>query len=249
MPQQSFDYCALHYLNQFIERDEPYGERLLHGTRYTRLVTLQDAATFYKVARNLRTVSKLDKKHDRYLELRYGRLLDFIDRFSRDISKDKIVSHTIKFEKVLRRSIYKPNMGLLSLSTKMLWQVTRSPSLIYDQNVCLSLDLGPAPLLQDFHDAWRARFSENESEIIRACERLPSNRRYAQIPQPHYDDDDQPHALKKKDIRRIVNKPFFRERVFDMYLWHKRSSLPTLTPGGAVIPSQDSPLSCLRIIG
>jgi hypothetical protein len=55
MPTRTLDHCALHYLNQWAERDRHYYDALASADEAVQLKGLKKAGAFYRVARNLPT--------------------------------------------------------------------------------------------------------------------------------------------------------------------------------------------------
>jgi hypothetical protein len=53
MSIQTFEYCSLNYLNQWLSKDKGYCETLAGNDEDKKLSELKKAATFYKIARNL----------------------------------------------------------------------------------------------------------------------------------------------------------------------------------------------------
>src|SRR5882672_2977855 len=74
MPQVNFNYFALHYLNLWLTKDRKWCEALAGNDEAAKLRALTEAATFYKVARNLRKVHDVGKGIRRYKPV-----LDVID--------------------------------------------------------------------------------------------------------------------------------------------------------------------------
>jgi len=74
MPQANFNYFALHYLNLWLTKDRKWCEALEGHDEAAKLRALTEAASFYKVARNLRKVHDVGNGI-----LRYKPVLDVID--------------------------------------------------------------------------------------------------------------------------------------------------------------------------
>jgi hypothetical protein len=99
---------------------------------------------------------------------------------------------------------------VLSATTKFLWFKVRSPIIIYDSQVRKALQT-PDGDLQCFYDIWRDKYNYHNKAIAQACASLSKVSRYAcdqTLATPPY-------------VQSISAESWFRQRVFDVYLWHK----------------------------
>jgi hypothetical protein len=113
MPQVNFNYFALHYLNLWLTKDRKWCEALEGNDEAAKLRALTEAATFYKVARNLRKVHDVGSGI-----LRYKPVLDIIDVL------DPITFQGVRLIpsiEAIRSRISKSygNRGVTSLTTKI----------------------------------------------------------------------------------------------------------------------------------
>jgi len=201
MATYTFDYCSLYYLNQWLEHDKKYSEALEDGNETTKLSALKKALSFYGIARNLPT--EYDEKKGL---TRYKPVLDIIDSLKAEDFQDNIVEKICKVE--ARISQKYGNKGVLSLSTKLLWLKLKSPIIIYDNQARLALGTKVGDL-DSYYNCWRKKFEVHSEEISNACERLYKMSKYA------VDQD-----IGTKDyIQNISSEQWFKERVFDIYLW------------------------------
>lgn len=53
MANKTFEYCSLHYLNQWLTYDMSYCQILTIGNKSENLTALKNAGVFYRIARNL----------------------------------------------------------------------------------------------------------------------------------------------------------------------------------------------------
>ena len=125
MTIQSFEYCSLHYLNQWLTYDRGYCDALSNGTTETKLNTLKNAGGFYRVSRNLPTKYDVGKGRARYQPT-----LDILDQ----VDKKKLtIEPVIEINKIERKiSAVYGDRNVLSLTTKFLWLKVKKPIIIYD---------------------------------------------------------------------------------------------------------------------
>lgn len=203
MKSPNFEYCSLHYLNQWIVYDKKYCETLLNGSEDNKLRILQKAAGFYKVARNLHTTDAV-KPNESYK--RYQSVLDCIDSLK---ASDFSANPVAKVEEIERQiSKQYGDRGVLSLTTKLLWLKVKEPIVIYDSQARKALGSkdGKYP---EYYAAWKEEFKRYQTQIADVCAKLPELHLYAA------------HRTPKTDIEAVVNQNWFHERVFDIYLWSK----------------------------
>ena len=201
--KHSWEYLSLHYLDMWLSNDRLYHDALNIGTREVKLMSIKNAATYYKVARNL------PKEHDEDVGcVRYEPLLNVIDKVrTSDFSGDTVKSIN-KVQKMISKAY--GNRGVLSITTKFLWLKIRDPIIIYDSQARKALDTEDGDL-SAFYEAWRAEFDAHSNAIATACSTLSSFSKYScdqTIATPAY-------------VRDISAHRWFQERVFDVYFWHK----------------------------
>ena len=199
----SWEYLSLHYLDMWLSHDRLYHDSLNNGTREVKLISIKNAATYYKVAHNL------PKEHDEDVGCaRYEPLLNVIDKVSTsDFSGDTVKSIS-KVLKMISKAY--GNRGVLSITTKFLWLKIRDLIIIYDSQARKALDTEDGDL-SAFYEAWRAEFDAHSNAIATACSTLSSVSKYS---------CDQTIATQAY-VRDIAAHRWFQERVFDVYLWHK----------------------------
>ena len=105
----------------------------------------------------------------------------------------------------------------LSAASKLLWLSHREPFLIYDANAVVALEelwlrekgtkIKIGRDYGKFEDVWRSEYAKVEREVVDASNRLNSLL-------PYFD-----HCLKEDSLRELTERKWFRERVFDNYLW------------------------------
>jgi hypothetical protein len=199
----NFHYFALHYLNLWISQDRDCCKAMEGSDRQRKLQLLSKAAVAYKIARNLHT------RHD--VERRLPRLspvLDIIDHLDRRAFRgSKLVPAVEKIRAKI--SDRYGGRGLLSATTKFLWLKLQSPIIIYDSQARRALRVDPDDL-EGYCIEWRRRYEQHAAQIADACLALPRASRFTKNPKmtsPEY-------------IANTARHTWFRERVFDVYLWH-----------------------------
>jgi len=97
---------------------------------------------------------------------------------------------------------------LTSAASKLLWLKHRDGVAIYDQKARQALGFS-GESYRDFFAEWSKQYSIHERAIHGACARLPAVRDFAlwgaQVP--------------LDQITEVIGALWFRERVFDTYLW------------------------------
>lgn len=155
-------YCAQYYADQWANQDMSLFEGLAPpNDRTTRLATLTQICRKYKIARNL------PRKYDEGAGLqRYEPLLAIIDEcrevYPATSDPDEVVCWFA--DRVAK--LY-GGVSALSLSSKVLWFVYRSPVLIYDQLAREALGVR-AGNYDAYQSQWRASYSKLESELSAA---------------------------------------------------------------------------------
>lgn len=100
---------------------------------------------------------------------------------------------------------------VLSLTTKFLWLKIKSPIRIYDRQARIALGTREGDF-SAFNAEFSIRFAEFASEIDEACTRLKSVVSYSVHPK-----------MRPSGVETLTSKQWFKERVFDIYLWNKGS--------------------------
>jgi hypothetical protein len=199
----NFNYFALHYLNLWLTKDREFCEALEGYNEARKLHALAEAAAFYKVARNL------PKAHDVGEGLlRYKPVLDVIDVLDPGTFQEPQLIQSIKDVRSQISERYR-GRGVTSLTTKFLWLKMKSPIIIYDRRARKALRTKPDDL-DEYYSRWREEFNLWYDEIAAACALLPRVHEYSA-----------PDAPSPQAVEQIASQPWFKERVFDVYLWSK----------------------------
>ncbi len=201
--QMNLEYCAQHYLRQWIVDERDLHSALNSDIPDEILRGLKDAVKFFKVARTL--PRKYDVERGRR---RYEPLLNAFREFHGDsFVEGDFVERVEEFQRLIGSQYGGRN--LVSLSSKLLWLRHRNPFIIYDSRVRKALGVSSVDYAK-FVDKWLSSFEGFKPQIMAICKRLPSvpNYLFAQT------EDIQ------QEVATVYSKPWFHRRVFDIYLWH-----------------------------
>src|SRR5215470_9199346 len=206
-PKSAFKYYALHYLNLWVSQDQGPCEALASNDNEEQLRQIAKAAVAYRIARNL------PRRYDKAKGLRrYGPVLKVLESLNRTDFRGERLLPSIK--KVRDRLSAKyGGHGTLSLTTKFLWLKMQSPIIIYDARVRKALGT-PAGDLDAYISRWREEFIQYEQQIRDACASL----------ERVYEFTKNPDVTTRRYIRELTARRWFRERVFDVYLWHRAAN-------------------------
>ena len=203
MAIQTFEYCSLYYLNQWLSHDREYCQVLANGNEEEKLSILKSAGSFYRVARNLSR--EFDEKKGL---VRCKPVLEILDTVNKEQFEDNAVK---KIQKVKNKiSGRYGDRSVLSLTTKFLWLKIKQPVLIYDSQVRSSLGLKNEDLSEYYYN-WKKEFKNYKGKIASVCSKLPDLYLYT-IDQ---------EVGTKEYIGEVSSKEWFHDRVFDIYLWNK----------------------------
>ena len=175
MPTVTFEYCALYYLNWWLTRDRNYCKSLEGSDADVKLAALLDAATQYRVVRNL--AREFDTKKG---IARLHPLLEAIETPARQEFDEPLLIASILRVRDSVSAAYGGN-NVLSLTTKFLWLRLKRPIIIYDDNSRNALGTSASDL-EGFYTRWREEYAECKSVIRVACSALPGVREFCVDP-------------------------------------------------------------------
>jgi hypothetical protein len=162
----TFDFSALHYLDQWVSSDKQFHNGLNSTSRDERLASLNRMASGYGVARNLH------KEHD--VGGRLELVLDIIEKpeyqhITLDNRVEIIESVTDEIEKHYHARV-------LSFVTKALWTKHRTPIVIYDSKAREALKkygyLSGHNDISQYLTSWEEFCRSRQAEISNACQSL-----------------------------------------------------------------------------
>lgn len=215
-PRIKFEYCALRYLNMWLETEKAQHEALAGPDgpdgvdEAKKLAALSKFATGYRIARNLRTAFDVDKD-----VARLKPVLDILGKFCPEDFDGELLQGAIRTVENQIRSAY-GDRGVLSATTKFLWLKFRTPIIIYDRQARIALKTKTEDLA-GFYAKWREGFEKNRPLIDAACDSLPSVSKFT--------------MWTTDEIAEVASQQWFRERVFDIYLWQIGSAIGELSSG------------------
>ena len=192
-----FEYCALRYYLQWQQRESDLHSRI--KVVAPELPDIRKALRYFQVARNFKGL-----KQDSQAQLVSVALLRI-----RECAKLSPEQKVLRLAKLFEDAGFGHN---ISAASKLLWLSNRSPYIIYDSRVFTALQ-GKFEHSEDQRDyqaycnSWRKAYDKHSQEIETAVNSLPKVRAFL------------PGITPPDDLLTIVNKPWFRERVFDIYLW------------------------------
>lgn len=206
MPFRTFDFCALQFLNQWFEKESGYCSQLLSSqSEEVNLAGLAAAAAYFRIARNLPRAFEQNQGLSRYkpvLKAIYS--LDFVSPEGAVDTVDAIQKHI---------SEEYGGRNVLSLTTKLLWLRFKSPIRIYDSQARTALGTPEGEYLP-FYRAFSQAYTQHRAEIESACSRLSSVVTYSVRPD-----------IEPTELNELVTSLWFKERVLDIYLWHKGNEM------------------------
>jgi hypothetical protein len=206
MAIQTFEYCSLYYLNQWLTYERGYCEALSNGNKEQKLSTLKSAGSFYSVARNL--PRKYDEKEGRYQPVLTILDSESKEQFPKDQSLHITVSKIEEIEKKISEKYGKRKV--LSLTTKFLWLKLKEPIIIYDSQAENAVGSKKRDLA-DYYNKWNEGFKKHNKQIEKACSQLPKLHLYAAGHESGI----------IEHIKEVSSEIWFQKRVFDIYLWGK----------------------------
>src|SRR5690606_12163960 len=194
-----FDHFVLRHL--FLWEGHEKNIHALMSSGNPTTMALTKAMHGFRIARSFSGIGEEAAKR---------RVLGYIERAGND-GRRSVSSLTAMFHGEFDREN-------LSAASKLLWLRHQAPFLIYDANAVAALEElstqrgGAAGGLSGdygmFEDCWRAEFARSESAITAATGRIVNLLPYFE------------HCHRAGSLQALGEKQWFRERVFDNYLWY-----------------------------
>ncbi|WP_312769068.1 hypothetical protein [Pseudoxanthomonas mexicana] len=188
----SFDYYAMRYLLLWHQSESV----MVDGFASNPVATLRSAMHGFRVARSFAGLA--DEQRAKFV-------VEAVLSMRSNVAAKNVLGLAEKFEKEFERRN-------LSAASKLLWIRDRSPYLIYDSRALRALKRYPVRVknadYESYEVAWRSSYDEHKVEINKSVESLVNLQPYVQHWHPT-----------KDSLRRLVRKPWFKERVFDIALW------------------------------
>lgn len=230
MSTHPFKHCALGYLNQWYRTDRQFMNDLTAECDLDNLgASFHKLASKYMVARNFSTKEfKGDKRQieiDRcWIKVAKAVCSTEIDR--RASASDEVHALADALGKIFLNAERKDKADptLLSAASKFLWFRGHHTIRIYDKRAVTALNqlqhvrakaTGKRKWKVDgdyqlFSDAWNQEFAACQPSLNVAIGALKEQLDWSTIPD----------GRERGKAARVIGKPWFRDRVFDKYLWH-----------------------------
>jgi len=202
IPMENFKFFALQYLNDWCRDDS----RLVDGlspsrSKHDRLLCMREAAKYYKIARNFKTLPN---------ELRLDNALQALDAMGDSITDENVDAIVCKLADTFH-SVY-GNYNV-SAASKFLWIRQQTPIVIYDGRAfqCVNKACGGGLREGDyasFRAEWLRQFAMREDCVLSACAELVRVKDFSLA-----------HAKSDEDLSSIIGNRWFAQRVFDTFLW------------------------------
>lgn len=193
-------YCALQFMVQWERYERALHERFIAGPD---IGGLRQALRYFQVARNFPGI-----REDQNAEFVLQELEKSLKSASSTVARVTGLASTFK------RRFGRNNV---SAASKLLWLTERHPFIIYDGRAVKVLrDFGydiPNLDYDAFFEAWISAYEAREKEIQKATEELAQAHQFLPCSYPL--------------DRQMLRAPWFKERVFDLYLWEFGGSLST----------------------
>lgn len=198
---ENFKFFALQYLNDWCRYDSRFVDGLSRSRgRDDRLLCMQEAAKYYKIARNFKTLPN---------EQRLDNALQALDAMGDSIADENVDAIVCELADTFR-SVY-GNYNL-SAASKFLWLRHRAPVVIYDSRVIQYLNKGCesrlGPDYAKYRTEWLSQFAKREACIRSACTELVRVKEFSLA-----------HAKSDEDFTSLIGNSWFHLRVFDTFLW------------------------------
>lgn len=192
---------ALEYLDAWCEYDRGFVNGIRSEARIERLHSLNKAARYYGIARTLK-IDPGERRLDKAL-----RALEAI----RDSAVEGDVDSAVKG---LAENLHKAyGSYAISAASKFLWLRHLSPVVIYDSRAIQALrKMSTVRFDQcnysEYRQEWLEEFTKREAAIMAACSELARVKDFSLA-------DNVPD----QQLKKMVGNKWFRERVFDKFLW------------------------------
>jgi len=195
MPLRSLPHCAKQYAESWSRGERPIFEALAGTDRGCRLEALQHGAGYFRIARNFKIAFDVGQGLERLAPV-----LDLLEPFRTSALTGRALCDTID---ELRSQLAAGYGGgdRLSAATKLLWLLRRDPVIIYDSQARRALG-APNGDYAKYVELWRSGYRKHKDAIRGACAALSGAGRG------------------NADVDRETAQEWFRQRVYDIYLWN-----------------------------
>lgn len=191
-------YCALRFLLQWLRREKALYQ---HFSASPADQHVRSALAYFQVSRNFRGLGSEPGK------------VAFIRETLVRVRDKKGISPEEKVNELAQSLENEFGQFNLSAASKLLWLSCRDQFVIYDKRVvgALSNKLQRNFVRRDYaeySEVWRCEYHAVEQKIEGAVSQLPNGRLFMPF-----------CSLTDDELRQLANSPWFKERVFDIFLW------------------------------
>ena len=195
---QSFPYCALRYLLLWEKNEKELYASMSAGPDSE---SLRKSMHYFRVSRTFREIDT---------EAKASFVLTALVNATGGASLDPIKA----VEQLTDQFAHEFEQRNLSAATKLLWLRHRRPFLIYDARAVSALKkmkfkFNPRSY-GEYAEVWLSAYKDHRGSILDAVALLPTLHPFVSAW----------HAT-PESIDRLVRKPWFCERIFDIYLWEE----------------------------
>jgi len=199
---QAFEHSANQYAHLWLRSERSFVEALADDDADARLVAIQRAAGYFRIARNLPTAFDIRRGLQRLAPIR-----DLLQAPSLRLIDAQSLGQVVESFRHQLGALY-GGKDLLSAATKFLWLLRGDPIIIFDSQARFALGT-PYANYDAYVDKWREAYTKFADTIQSACDSLPRNR------------DTEPNLHARSERARIgIDHEWFRHRVFDIHLWN-----------------------------
>jgi hypothetical protein len=197
---ENFKYFALMYLNDWYWWDKTFSERIASNSKDSRQA-FHEAAKYYKVTRNF---SQLNDEN------RLEGALALVKSVRGPITEGNVCDKVIDLANEFKNKYGK---NAVSAASKFLWLRFKSPIVIFDSRAVSWLRANGYKVpysggYREYREHWVAAYTDHKKEINEACKGLVKLRNYSLA-----------YEMPVKSVEKITKTTWFKERVFDKYLW------------------------------
>lgn len=200
-------YSAIHFLYQWLTIESKFYESFQSNNTEIRRKKAIEIATYFKVVRNF------SKKYDEGLGLkRFEPVINILDK-NKNLNLQNINEAALLINDMTNELSLFYKCRVMSFASKLLWMENRYPIIIYDKKVRDGLSEFGYPSgdnnIFQYYDSWFSLYDKYRFEVIDSCDNLKKLN------------------LNVKNLNEIIESDWFKNRVFDIYIWFKGSgSLP-----------------------
>ena len=211
MPQRALNHSAKRYAEYWERRERAFVESLADGDEGARLLALQRAAGYFRIARNFPKAFDIGRGFTRLAPVR-----DLLHATLHRLVEPQSLGPTVESLRHELGALY-GGRDLLSAATKFLWLLHGDPVIIFDSQARIAL-VTPHANYDAYVERWRDAYTQYAHAIRAACDSLPRASGLAADPK-----------ARSERARAGIDHEWFRRRVFDIYLWNLGGAKQRLT--------------------